>query len=74
MKLRQAYEGRVIEARSCELKDGGWDCEFSIEWALGVEAVDALTVWWARGGRHGNITSSLPPRLQKDSNCTAYVR
>jgi len=31
MKVRQAYEGRVIEARSTELKDGGWDCEFSIE-------------------------------------------
>jgi hypothetical protein len=31
MKVRQAYDGRVIEARSCELKDGGWDCEFSIE-------------------------------------------
>ena len=31
MKVRQAYEGRVIEARSSELKDGGWDCDFSIE-------------------------------------------
>jgi hypothetical protein len=31
MKVRQAYEGRVIEARSSEVKDGGWDCEFSIE-------------------------------------------
>jgi hypothetical protein len=31
MKVRQAYEGRVIEARSSELKEGGWDCEFSIE-------------------------------------------
>jgi hypothetical protein len=31
MKVRQAYEGRVIEARTSELKDGGWDCEFSIE-------------------------------------------
>jgi hypothetical protein len=31
MKVRQAYEGRVIEARSSELKDGGWDCGFSIE-------------------------------------------
>jgi hypothetical protein len=31
MKVRQAYEGRAIEARSYELKDGGWDCEFSIE-------------------------------------------
>jgi hypothetical protein len=31
MKVRQAYEGRVIEVRSYELKDGGWDCEFSIE-------------------------------------------
>ncbi len=31
MKVRQAYEGRVIEARASELKDGGWDCEFSIE-------------------------------------------
>jgi hypothetical protein len=31
MKVRQAYEGRVIGARSSELKDGGWDCEFSIE-------------------------------------------
>ena len=25
------YQGCVIEARSSELKDGGWDCEFSIE-------------------------------------------
>ena len=25
MKVRQAYEGRVIEARSSELKNGGWD-------------------------------------------------
>ena len=31
MKVRQAYEGRVIEARSSELKNGRWDCEFSIE-------------------------------------------
>jgi hypothetical protein len=31
MKVRQAYQGRVIEARSSELKNGGWDCEFSIE-------------------------------------------
>jgi hypothetical protein len=31
MKVRQAYEGRVIEARSAKLKDGGWDSEFSIE-------------------------------------------
>ena len=31
MKVRQAYEGRVIEARVSELKDGGWDSEFSIE-------------------------------------------
>jgi hypothetical protein len=31
MRVRQACEGRVIEARSSELKDGGWDCEFSIE-------------------------------------------
>jgi len=31
MKVRQAYEGRVIEARSSELKNGGWACEFSIE-------------------------------------------
>jgi hypothetical protein len=31
MKVRQAYEGRVIEARSAELKEGGWDSEFSIE-------------------------------------------
>jgi hypothetical protein len=31
MKVRQAYESRVIEARSSELKDGGWDSEFSIE-------------------------------------------
>jgi hypothetical protein len=30
MKVRQAYEGRVIEARPSELK-GGWNCEFSIE-------------------------------------------
>jgi hypothetical protein len=31
MKVRQAYEGCVIEARSSELKDGGWNSEFSIE-------------------------------------------
>jgi hypothetical protein len=31
MKVRQACEGRVIEARASELKHGGWDCEFSIE-------------------------------------------
>jgi hypothetical protein len=31
MKVLPAYEGRVIEARSSELKDGGWDSEFSIE-------------------------------------------
>jgi hypothetical protein len=31
MKVRQAYEGRVMEARSSELKGGGWDCEFTIE-------------------------------------------
>jgi hypothetical protein len=31
MKVRQAYEGRVIEARSSELKNSGWDSEFSIE-------------------------------------------
>jgi hypothetical protein len=31
MKVRQACEGRVIEARASELKDGDWDSEFSIE-------------------------------------------
>jgi hypothetical protein len=31
MKVRQAYEGRVIEVRSSELKDGDWNSEFSIE-------------------------------------------
>jgi hypothetical protein len=31
MKVRQACEGRVIEARASELKNGGWDSEFSIE-------------------------------------------
>jgi hypothetical protein len=31
MKVRQACEGRVIEARASESKDGGWSSEFSIE-------------------------------------------
>ena len=31
MKNRQGYKGYVIEARSCELKDGGVSTEFSIE-------------------------------------------
>lgn len=31
MKVRQAYEGRVIEARCSELNDGGWNSESSIE-------------------------------------------
>jgi hypothetical protein len=31
MKSRQGYKGYVIEARSCELKEGGFSAEFSIE-------------------------------------------
>ena len=31
MKSRQGYKGYVIEARSCELKDGGFSAEFSVE-------------------------------------------
>jgi len=31
MKRRQGYKGYVIEARSCELKDGGFSPEFSVE-------------------------------------------
>ena len=31
MKSRQGHKGYVIEARSCELKDGGFSAEFSVE-------------------------------------------
>jgi hypothetical protein len=31
MKSRQGYKGYVIVARSCELQDGGFSAEFSIE-------------------------------------------
>ena len=31
MKRRQGYKGYVIEARSCELGDGGFSAEFSVE-------------------------------------------
>jgi len=31
VKSRQGYKGYVIEARSCELKDGGFSAEFSVE-------------------------------------------
>jgi hypothetical protein len=31
MKSRQGYKGCVIEARSYELRDGGFSAEFSIE-------------------------------------------
>ena len=31
MKRRQGYKGYVIEARSYELKDGGFSAEFSVE-------------------------------------------
>ena len=31
MKSRQGYQGYVIEARSYELKDGGFSAEFSVE-------------------------------------------
>jgi hypothetical protein len=31
MKVRRAYEGHVIEARSSELKAARLDCEYSIE-------------------------------------------
>ena len=31
MKNRQGYKGYVIEAQSCELKDGGFSAEFSVE-------------------------------------------
>ena len=31
MKSRQGYKGFVIEARSYELKDGGFSAEFSVE-------------------------------------------
>jgi hypothetical protein len=31
MKSRLGYKGYVIEARSCELKDGGFSAEFSVE-------------------------------------------
>ncbi|HYW37494.1 MAG TPA: hypothetical protein VE957_05220 [Terriglobales bacterium] len=30
MKSRQGYNGYVIEARSCELRDGGFSAEFSV--------------------------------------------
>ena len=31
MKSRQGYKGYVIEARSCELKHGGFSAEYSVE-------------------------------------------
>jgi hypothetical protein len=31
MKSREGHKGYVIEARSCELKDGGFSAEFSVE-------------------------------------------
>lgn len=31
MKSRQGYKGYVIEARSHELRDGGFSAEFSVE-------------------------------------------
>jgi hypothetical protein len=31
MKSQQGYKGYVIEARSCELRDGGFSAEFSVE-------------------------------------------
>ncbi len=31
MKSREGYKGYVIEARSCEIKDGGFSAEFSVE-------------------------------------------
>jgi len=31
MKSRQGYKGYVIEAQSCELRDGGFSAEFSVE-------------------------------------------
>jgi len=31
MKSRQGYKGYVIEARSSELKDGGFSAEYSVE-------------------------------------------
>jgi hypothetical protein len=31
MKRREGYKGYVIVARSCELQDGGFAAEFSIE-------------------------------------------
>jgi hypothetical protein len=31
MKRREGYKGYVIEARSCELRDGGFLAEFSVE-------------------------------------------
>jgi hypothetical protein len=31
MKSRQGYKGYVIEARSCELGDGGFSAECSVE-------------------------------------------
>jgi hypothetical protein len=31
MKSRQGYKGYVIEARSCELRGGGFSAEFTVE-------------------------------------------
>ena len=31
MKSRQGYKGYVIVARSCELREGGFSAEFSVE-------------------------------------------
>jgi hypothetical protein len=31
VKSRQGYKGYVIESRSCELKDGRFSAEFSVE-------------------------------------------
>jgi hypothetical protein len=69
--------GRVLQGlrkEAAQLADGRWTLiVLHRRWTLDAETIAALTVWWARERRHGNITSSLLPRLQKDGNRTAYV-
>ena len=45
MKSRQGYKGYVIEARSCELKNGEFSAEFSVEEHGASSATETQFYW-----------------------------
>jgi len=70
----RASPGRCVHDNgSCDATAGSREGSCATAgWSLDAETIAALTIWW-EGERHGNITSRLLPKLQKDGNCAAPV-